>query len=90
MLSLPNDGRYPVADLAPRLRRQRTMDALVRQVEILSGLGPLLIIFEDAHWADPTSLELMGRLTSQIVRHRVLTVISFRPEFQAPWSNRRT
>jgi tetratricopeptide (TPR) repeat protein len=85
MLSLPNDGRYPVGDLAPRLRRQRTMDALVRQVEILSGLGPLLVIFEDAHWADPTSLELMGQLTSHIASHRVLVVISFRPEFEAPW-----
>ena len=85
MLSLPNDGRYPVLELAPRQRRQRTMDALVRQVEILSDLGPLLIIFEDAHWADPTSLELIGRLASHIANHRVLMVISFRPEFEAPW-----
>ena len=85
MLSLPNDGRYPVLDLTPQQRRQRTMDALVRQVEILSGLGPLLVVFEDAHWADPTSLELIGRLTSHIARHRVLMVISFRPEFEAPW-----
>jgi class 3 adenylate cyclase/predicted ATPase len=86
MLSLPNDGRYPVAELPPRLRRQRTMDALVRQVEIISNLGPLLIIFEDAHWADPTSLELMGQLTNRVASHRVLMVISFRPEFEAPWT----
>ncbi len=85
MLSLPNDGRYPVLELAPRQRRQTTMDALVRQVEILSGSGPLLVIFEDAHWADPTSLELMGRLASHIASHRVLMVISFRPEFESPW-----
>ena len=85
MLSLPNDGRYPVLELTPQQRRQRTMDALVRQVEILSGLGPLLVVFEDAHWADPTSLELMGRLASHIASHRVLMVISFRPEFEAPW-----
>ena len=85
MLSLPSDGRYPVLELAPRQRRQTTMDALVRQVEILSNLGPLLIIFEDAHWADPTTLELMGRLVSHIANHRVLMVISFRPEFEAPW-----
>ena len=85
MLSLPNDGRYPALDLAPRQRRQRTMDALVRQVEIMSSPGPLLVIFEDAHWADPTSLELMGRLASHIASHRVLMVISFRPEFEAPW-----
>jgi predicted ATPase len=85
MLSLPNDGRYPVLDLAPRQRRQTTMDALVRQVEILSSLGPLLIIFEDAHWADPTTLEMMGRVANHIANHRVLMVISFRPEFEAPW-----
>jgi len=85
MLSLPNDGRYPALELAPRLRRQRTMDALVRQVEILSSSGPLLVIFEDAHWADPTSLELIGRLVGHIASHRVLLVISFRPEFEAPW-----
>ncbi len=87
MLSLPNDGRYPVLELPPRQRRQTTMDALVRQVEILSGAGPLLVIFEDAHWADPTSLELMGRLASHIASHRVLMVISFRPEFESPWSD---
>ena len=85
MLSLPNDGRYPVLELTPRQRRQRTMDALVRQVEILSSFGPLLVVFEDAHWADPTSLELIGRLASHIASHRVLMVISFRPEFEAPW-----
>src|SRR6202046_500409 len=85
MLSLPNDGRYPALELAPRLRRQRTMDALVRQVEILSSSGPLLVIFEDAHWADPTSIELLGRLVGHIPNHRVLLVISFRPEFEAPW-----
>ena len=86
MLSLPNDGRYPVLELPPRQRRQTTMDALVRQVEILSSAGPLLVIFEDAHWADPTSLELMGRLASHVASHRVLMVISFRPEFESPWS----
>jgi class 3 adenylate cyclase/predicted ATPase len=85
MLSLPSEGRYPTLELAPRQRRQTTMDALVRQVEILSNSGPLLIIFEDAHWADPTTLELMGRLASHIANHRVLMVISFRPEFEAPW-----
>ena len=85
MLLLPNDGRYPALELAPRLRRQRTMDALVRQVEILSSSGPLLVIFEDAHWAHPTSLELIGRLVRHIRGHRVLLVISFRPEFETPW-----
>ena len=85
MLSLPSDGRYPVLELTPQQRRQRTMDALVRQVEILSNTAPVLVVFEDAHWSDPTSLELIGRLASHIANHRVLLVISFRPEFEAPW-----
>ena len=59
MLSLPNDGRYPVLELTPRQRRESTMDALVWQVEILIRFRPVLIIFEDAHWADPTSLEVV-------------------------------
>jgi hypothetical protein len=50
MLSLPNDGRYPALDLEPQQRRQRTLEALTAQVEVLSRQNPLLMIFEDAHW----------------------------------------
>jgi len=57
MLSLPNDGRYPKPDLTPQQRRQQTLEALASQVAALSSQNPLLMIFEDAHWADPTSLE---------------------------------
>ena len=85
MLSLPNDGRYPVLELTPRQRRQKTMDALIGQVEVLSSSATVLVVFEDVHWADPTSLELIGRLVSNIASHRVLLLISFRPEFEAPW-----
>ena len=85
MLSLPNDGRYLTLELTPQQRRQRTLEALVRQVEILSNTAPVLVVFEDAHWSDPTSLELMGRLAGHIASHRVLLIISFRPEFEAPW-----
>jgi class 3 adenylate cyclase/predicted ATPase len=85
MLSLPNDGRYPVLELTPRQRRQKTMDALIGQVEVLSSSAPVLVVFEDVHWADPTSLDLIGRLVSNIASHRVLLLISFRPEFEAPW-----
>ena len=85
MLSLPNDGRYPLLELAPRQRRQRTMDALINQVEVLSCSVPVLMVFEDAHWADPTSLELFGRLVSNIASHHVLLIVTFRPEFEPPW-----
>jgi class 3 adenylate cyclase/predicted ATPase len=85
MLSLPNDGRYPVLELEPQQRRQRTLDALVRQMEAVSGSVPLLIVFEDAHWADPTSLELLGRAVGRAAKLRVLMILTFRPEFEPPW-----
>ena len=55
MLSLPNDGRYPTLQLTPEQRRQRTLEALISQVGVLAHQSPVLMIFEDAHWADPTS-----------------------------------
>ena len=85
MLSLPNDGRYPVLELSPQQRRQRTLDALVSQVAALSRQNPLLIIFEDAHWTDPTGLELFSRIIDKIPTLRVLLLITFRPEFEASW-----
>ena len=62
MLLLQNDGRYPALELTPQQRRQRTLEALVLQVAVLSHQNPVLMIFEDAHWTDPTSLELFGRM----------------------------
>ncbi len=61
MLSLPNDGRYPPVEVEPQLRRQKTLKALGSHIEVLVRINPVLMIFEDAHWADPTSLELFAR-----------------------------
>jgi class 3 adenylate cyclase len=61
LLSLPNDGRYPVVELTPQQRRQRTLEALTRQSVALAEQRPMLMIFEDVHWIDPTSLEALGR-----------------------------
>ena len=88
MLSLPNDGRYPALDLAPEQRRQRTMEALIVQTEALTRQTPVLMIFEDAHWTDPTSLELFGRAVDRIASLRVLLIVTFRPEFAPPWIGR--
>ena len=66
MLSLPNDGRYPALDLTPQQRRQRTLEALVAQMEALARTKPVLMIFEDAHWTDPTSLEVFGRVVDRL------------------------
>jgi class 3 adenylate cyclase/predicted ATPase len=88
MLSLPNDGRYPTLDLTSQQRRQRTLEALVLQVTALSRQNSLLIIFEDAHWTDPTSLELFSRIVDKITALRVLLIVTFRPEFEPPWIGR--
>ena len=88
MLSLPNDGRYPLLDLTPQQRRQKTLEALVLQVAALARQKPVLMIFEDAHWADPTSLELFGRIVDKILSFRALLVVTHRPEFSPPWIGR--
>ena len=86
MLSLPNDGRYPALDLmTPPQRRQRTFEAIVSQMAALAHQNPVLMIFEDAHWTDPTSLEAFGRTVDRIAGLRVLLIVTFRPEFEAPW-----
>ena len=85
MLSLPNDGRYPALNLLPHLRRQRTLEALTAQLEALVIQHPVLIVFEDMHWVDPTSLEALGRTVDRISNLRALLIITFRPEFNAPW-----
>ena len=88
MLSLPNDGRYPALDLAPQQRRQRTLEALTAQLAGLARQHPVLMIFEDAHWIDPTSLEAFGRTVDRIKALPVLLIVTFRPEFNAPWVGR--
>ena len=85
MLSLPNDGRYPALDAAPEQRRQRTLEALTLQLAELARQQPVLRIFEDAHWTDPTSLEVLGRTVDRIKTLPVLLIVTFRPEFDAPW-----
>ena len=85
MLSLPNDGRYPALELAPEQRRQRVLEALMSQLAGLARRQPVLMIFEDLHWIDPTSLEVLGRTVDRIKTLPALLVVTFRPEFNAPW-----
>ena len=86
MLSLPNDGRYPALDLAPQQRRQKTLEALTSQLAGLASQHPVLMIFEDVHWIDPTSLEAFSRTVDRIKTLPTLLIITFRPEFNAPWA----
>ena len=88
MLSLPNDGRYPTLELTPQQRRQKTLEALTAQLEALSRSNPILMIFEDVHWIDPTSLEALGRAVDRIRTLGVLLIVTYRPEFEPPWIGR--
>ena len=85
MLSLPNDGRYPDLNLTAQQRRERTLNALTVQLMSLIPRHPVLMILEDAHWIDPSTLEMLGRTVNRIESLRVLFVVTFRPEFEPPW-----
>jgi predicted ATPase len=85
MLSLSNDGRYPTLELTAQQRRQRTLEALTAQLAGLASQHPALMIFEDVHWIDPTSLEALNRTMDRIRTLPALLIVTFRPEFSAPW-----
>ncbi|KWV52892.1 hypothetical protein AS156_09645 [Bradyrhizobium macuxiense] len=89
MLSLPNDRRYATVELTPQQRRQRTLQALALQVEALVRSHPVLMVFEDAHWSDPTSLELLDRMIDRVRTLSVLLIVTCRPEFKPGWTERR-
>jgi class 3 adenylate cyclase len=88
MLSVPNDGRYPQLELTPQQRRHKTLEALTAQLEALAQAKPVLMIFEDAHWIDPTSLEGVGRTVDRLRTLGVLLIVTYRPEFEPPWIGR--
>jgi class 3 adenylate cyclase/predicted ATPase len=86
LLSVAGAGRYPQLDFSPQERRIRTIDAILRQVEARAHALPLLAVFEDVHWIDPTSLDLLGRLVDRIRSLKILLIVSFRPEFVPRWA----
>jgi len=85
LLSLPPNDRYSVPELSPQKRKEMTLAALLAQLNGLAAQQPVLIIFEDVHWADPTSLELLTVTLERVPRLRVLMLITARPEFTPPW-----
>jgi class 3 adenylate cyclase/tetratricopeptide (TPR) repeat protein len=88
LLTIPAGARYPPLALNPAEQRRRTLLALVEQLEGLARRRPILLVFEDAHWADPTSIELLGRALDRIGTLPILAVATFRPEFKVPWTIR--
>ena len=86
LLSIPTEARYPQITMSPEQQKAKTLEALVEQLKNLSTQYPVLMIFEDVHWADPTSLELLGLIIEEAQGSRVQVLITFRPEFTPPWT----
>src|SRR6516225_9656676 len=86
LLSLPASERHPLPHLSPQRKKERTLEALVRHLEGLARRQPVVMIFEDAHWIDPTSRELLDLTVERVRSLRVLLIVTFRPEFQPPWT----
>src|SRR5262245_7484527 len=86
LLSLPNAERHPLPNLSPQRKKERTLLALIRQLEGLARRQPVVMVFEDAHWIDPTSRELLDLTVERVRSLQVLLIVTFRPEFQPPWT----
>jgi class 3 adenylate cyclase/predicted ATPase len=84
LLSLPVSERHPLPEFSPQRKKERTLEALIRRLEGLARQQPIVAMFEDAHWMDPTSRELLDLMVERIRSLPVLLVVTFRPEFQPP------
>src|SRR5262252_2189272 len=85
-LSIPIGDRYPALDLAPEKRKEKTHQVGLAQVEGLAARQPLLMVYEDVHWSDPTTREGLDLLVDRIPALRVLVIMTFRTEFTPPWT----
>jgi TolB-like protein/DNA-binding winged helix-turn-helix (wHTH) protein/class 3 adenylate cyclase/predicted ATPase len=86
LMSLPASDRHPLPNLSPQRKKQRTLQALIRQLEGLAHEQPVVAVFEDAHWLDPTSREVLDLTVERARSLPVLLIVTFRPEFQPPWA----
>lgn len=85
LLSIPPNGSYRLTEMTPQKRREMTLTVLLALLDGLSARRPVFLIFEDVHWADPTSRELLTAILDRVPRLRVLLLITARPEFTPPW-----
>jgi predicted ATPase/DNA-binding winged helix-turn-helix (wHTH) protein len=86
LMSLQISTRHLLPNLSPQRKKERTLEALIRQLKGLARLQPVLMVFEDAHWVDPTSRELLDLIIERIHNLPVLLIVTFRPEFQQAWT----
>jgi predicted ATPase len=85
LISLPTDERFPAPDMSPQKRKEKIFSTLLGQLGAMAARQPVLIIFEDLHWIDPTSLELLALAVERVQHLRVLLLVTARAEFTPPW-----
>jgi predicted ATPase/class 3 adenylate cyclase len=85
LFALAASDRYGLHELSPQKRKEKTLAALLAQLDGLAARQPVFIIFEDIHWIDPTSLELLTAIVERVPQLRVLLLATARPEFTLPW-----
>jgi predicted ATPase/class 3 adenylate cyclase len=88
LLSIPTGYRYVPLNLTPQKRKEKTLLALLAQVEGLAARQPVLVTWEDVHWSDPTTRESLDLLIDRVPTLRALMIVTFRPEFTPPWVGR--
>lgn len=88
LLGLPAPAEAAVQGMSPELTRRRTLDVLVDWAVQLAALQPLIVVIEDLHWSDPSSIELLGLLLEQSATAAMLVIVTARPEFSPPWPAR--
>jgi len=88
LLSIQTGGRYPPLNLTPQKRKENTLRAQLAQVEGLAARQPVLMVWEDMHWSDPTTRESLDLLIDRVPTLRVLVILTFRPEFTSSWIGR--
>jgi class 3 adenylate cyclase len=85
LLGVPADGRYPALSVSPQQKREMTLTALLDRLDGAAAQGSILIVFEDVHWLDPTSQDLLDRMVARAANLPVLLVVTVRPELQPTW-----
>ena len=85
LFALPTDDRYRLQELSPQKRKEKTLAALLALLEGAAAKQPVFITFEDVHWIDPTSLELLAAVVEHMPQLRALLLVTARPEFTPPW-----
>ena len=85
LFALPASDRYQLQELSPQKRKEKTLAALLAQLDGLAARQPVFMIFEDIHWIDPTSLELLTAMVEHVPQLRVMLLATARPEFTLPW-----